>query len=194
MRHSFISCPAWPGTASRRPRPGLGDAISHSVREVPPARARHQKPTHTRRGPAEGGHVKNQSGKDIVTNPNHSTGTFWGPRARQRIWTAPKQPPHPRTGRKEHCILGRAVDREAAGRVSDTGTTASQHSALRGHKGDPVQRVFSENRQPQVPDKNAGLLHVIMNSVNYSVKATRTHTKHRQIENQHARCRSERSV
>lgn len=34
-------------------------------------------------------------------------------------------------GRKEHCILWRAGDGEAAGRVSDKGTTASQHSALR---------------------------------------------------------------
>lgn len=98
-------------------------------------------------------------------------------------------------GRKEHCILWRAVDGEAVGRVSDGHDGQPAQRSQREHKGDPVQLVFGESRQPQVPDKNAGLLRVIMNSLNYSVTATKQqeHTQHRQGEGQHACCCSEPS-
>lgn len=78
----------------------------------------------------EAGHVEKPIQKEHLTDCTHSLGTSGS--------TCPSVHPQDSSrppevlGRKEHYILQCVVGGEAAGRVSDTGTVASQHSALRG--------------------------------------------------------------
>lgn len=67
--------------------------------------------------------------KEQFTDRTHSLGTSGS--TCPSVHQDGSRPPED-LGRKEHYILRRVAGGEAAGRVSDTGTVASQHSALRG--------------------------------------------------------------